>query len=864
MMFAVDKYLRILAVGVLCIFVSYVANATDRLELDSMASRLMYQVWSFPQEKVYVSTDRNAYITGDTIRLRAFLVDASTHAYPIEASKFIYVDLLNPFGKVVQKIKIREQSGVFAGLLTLDPELAEGTYTMCAYTQFMQNAGNDYFFRKSVPVFSQLSGKYRIDTKIDAERLTFSLVEKNTGKPVKVDNISITDRDGMFYTHKIRNRSSYTTRITKKMKEEGHVCVKFDRYKKFIGIPIDTTAISVTFHPEGGHLISNISNRLAFKSLDRKGLGVDFKGSITDSDGDTVAIFRPSHNGMGMVTLKPEVGKSYHAVVNSMTFPLPKAESDVCVLNVDRIGSDSLEVRVEGEFRPGLSLLANNGGIVSLASEMTDRKKRISRKGLGSGIVQFLLADKEANVLSSRMVFNRNGYIYSSILDSLPDGDYAVKAFRGKEIMTDTTTSIVSALLLQSELKGHIEDPDYYFRHTDSIADENLDLLLMTQGWERYDVGNALKGKFAMPEIPMEIGGEITGTVKSRWSSRPLADALVMLISPPLNYASQTFSDENGRFSFNGMDWPEGTPFVIQVFGNTGNREHNYTVDNDEFPKIDPINSRIEDLIIDDSAYERLLTDGTVILDELVVTAPLSPEESRREMLSALGVKSFTSEELEQQHITSYEEVVRKIPGLRFVNGNLISAFAKGTYNTGQAGSNVELWVDGVKWTPASSSSGSLARSNAPTLMGAPFASEHTYREHMSDSFSEFAAQYPMHIVESIEYFRPSTAMVISKEAAMRGGALVITTKDGSKIKEWDHDLFVKTFSPLGYQNIPEAYAPHYIYDLTSDDGTINAVWMPSVSNIENNIPDLTESFLEIEGIAEGYVPVVIRASRVP
>ena len=46
---------------------------------DSIAHRFRRQLEVFPQEKIYVHTDRSSYHAGDTIWLRAHLVDASTH-----------------------------------------------------------------------------------------------------------------------------------------------------------------------------------------------------------------------------------------------------------------------------------------------------------------------------------------------------------------------------------------------------------------------------------------------------------------------------------------------------------------------------------------------------------------------------------------------------------------------------------------------------------------------------------------------------------------------------------------------------------------------------------------------------------------
>ena len=114
-------------------------------EPDTLARRLEYQTLVYPQEKVYVATDKNVYMAGDTIRLRAFLVDALRLTQQQDGSKYVYVEVLNPFGKSVKKIKVKERDGMFAGIVALPEEMPEGTYTLAAYTLFMKNQGEDFF-----------------------------------------------------------------------------------------------------------------------------------------------------------------------------------------------------------------------------------------------------------------------------------------------------------------------------------------------------------------------------------------------------------------------------------------------------------------------------------------------------------------------------------------------------------------------------------------------------------------------------------------------------------------------------------------------------------------------------------------------
>lgn len=850
-------YIRKFILLFLIIISNYCIEAKNKLNADSIAERIIYQSWIYPQEKVYVSTDRSAYISGDTIRFRIFLVDANTHAQPSLQSKYVYIELINPFGKRVERIKLKDNDGIFAGIMPLDDDIPEGTYTFCAYTQFMQNSGKEYFFRKPIPILSQLSRRYSIKQEINNDLCTVSLVEKSSGRPIKVKNISIIDENEIFLIKNVKNKSSYTLKIDNKTSNSKYIKTKFDKYEKFIALPSDTTSISVTFHPEGGHLIPEIKNKLAFKAVGRDGLSVDFCGTIIDSDNNNIAFIKSLHRGAGIIEFIPKKDKTYKAIVNGIHFEIPNTNEEASSLKITEIDNDSIKVTVNGKFHPGLSLIAHNGGIVSYASDISTVDTTLEKEKLGDGIIRLLLVDSDGNILSSRMMFNHHGYIQGKSLDNIPDGDYTIKAFKG--IKPDSTISIVSSLLLQSELRGHIEDPDYYFRDRDSITDIHMDLLMLTQGWERYDFKSSLKGIYTSPEIPLEIGGEITGNVKSRWRAKPLPDAVVMLISPKIELATQTVTNNNGDFTFNGFDWPEDTSFVVQVFGKSGNKEHNYTVNQDTFPTIKPIiinsNNQHVNYILDESA----ITAGTTLLDELVVTATPSAEESRREMLAALGVRSYTYKEFEDQHITSYEEIIRKIPGLRVVNGNVISAFARqSTFNTGISGSNVEFWVDGSQWTPFSTTIGNLSKSNSPKLLNAPMRQEHSYTHLMSNTLSEFSAAYPFHIVESIEFYRPSAAMIISSSATYNGGALVITTKDGSKIRDWDDDLFVRVIKPLGYQDAQESYQPHFIYDLTMDDNTFIAAWYPKVHDA-NSITHQKDTYIEMEGIANGFIPVVIR-----
>lgn len=129
------------------------AAAQEPLTADSIASRILNRYTEAPQEKIYVHTDRSHYAAGDTVWFRAYIADAATNRLSY-LSKFVYIELLdNAADTLISRIKIKADSdGVFANALPLSSRLKSGSYTLAAYTRWMQNFDEDMFFKKRIKV----------------------------------------------------------------------------------------------------------------------------------------------------------------------------------------------------------------------------------------------------------------------------------------------------------------------------------------------------------------------------------------------------------------------------------------------------------------------------------------------------------------------------------------------------------------------------------------------------------------------------------------------------------------------------------------------------------------------------------------
>ena len=116
------------------------------------ANPFIEQIEHYPQEKLHVSTDKDSYIAGDTIWLRAHCADAATHR-PVAASRYVYVELRDDRGSLVRRIKLLSRDSVYSGYLPTQSLERFGDYSLTAYTLYMRNPGPEYFFKKPLTIW---------------------------------------------------------------------------------------------------------------------------------------------------------------------------------------------------------------------------------------------------------------------------------------------------------------------------------------------------------------------------------------------------------------------------------------------------------------------------------------------------------------------------------------------------------------------------------------------------------------------------------------------------------------------------------------------------------------------------------------
>lgn len=505
----------------------------------------------YGSEKIYLHTDRAQFMVGDTVWFRAYAVEAKQHR-PEVKSRVLYVALTGPSRQPVsqQRIDIRQGTGFIA----LSDSLMAGRYELTAYTNWMRNEDEAFFFRKTITLLP-------------------------------------------------RQTTQRTLRTTSVESVASH-----ERVAK-------QTAPNVQFFPEGGHLVVGLTSRVAFKAVGLDGYGATISGHVEDQNGQQITRFTTEYRGMGVFTLTPQPGATYRAVLDgdSQALPLPIALPDGVTLAVfQAVASGDVRIRVARTQTSSqtVHLLAHMRGQPVFEQTLQTKHALINtniparKLPQEEGILHLTLFDDQQKPLAERLVYiNRGqrlslglragatdlkaGQPLSLTLNAIrPNGQPGVGQFSvavtdATQTLPDLNSSLLPTYLgLTSDLKGFVEAPQEYFS-SEPKAGIYLDYLMMTQGWRRFEWSSLLSNAPRQVNYPIE--DQLSWRGQAMKGKEPLANeslmAFVRSVAQSAPLSLQT--DEAGRFQ---LTAPFDTDSLVSLFRLRANRPLRVTIDQDYQP----------------------------------------------------------------------------------------------------------------------------------------------------------------------------------------------------------------------------------------------------------------------------------------
>jgi len=150
-----DQY-RIIGCLLLWMLPALLLSQNQAKNLDSLSKA--FDPFGMPQyqEKVFVHTDKPYYLTGETIWFNAYCTNLK-EGHLTELSRVLYVELSNSDNQPVMQLKTSLKSGVGHGQMLLSTKLATGSYVLRAYTAWMRNSHQKYFYQQRIMVINPLT-----------------------------------------------------------------------------------------------------------------------------------------------------------------------------------------------------------------------------------------------------------------------------------------------------------------------------------------------------------------------------------------------------------------------------------------------------------------------------------------------------------------------------------------------------------------------------------------------------------------------------------------------------------------------------------------------------------------------------------
>ena len=500
-----------------------------------------------PIEKLYVQTDRENYYSGETVWLKAYFM---SEFIPSVASSTLFVELLNNEHQIILRNVFPVYGGTSPGQMELPDTLFSGRYQLRAYSRLMLNQPG-YVFNKTIMVYG------------------------------------------------------------KENKEVDH---------KIAGNPL------LTFFPEGGNFISGLLNRVAFKCTDKNGMPLQVDGVIKNSKDEIISSFKSLHDGMGTFEIMPSKDETYYVTLKNSTgkYSLPDQAENGIVFNVtSEPGRKIFKILSGGNddhFKPAYMIGQIQNHVIFKQSLQSDKKENtgfIKTTDFYSGILHLTIFNKDDIPLAERITFIDNKeYVleaelkadtfdnnkrklnhFSIALQDTVIGNFSVSVTDADYETTETRpVNIYSGFLLNSDVRGYVHHPSFYFNSNEDSVKNLVELVMMTNGWRRFKWTNIRRNNLSEFLHKESSYIKLSGRINIVGTRKPLANQEVIVFFSPFDSSkisksiSRIFrTDSSGHFEIDSLLFYNKTKMLFSEIRGKKNKIIHVTLDPDSLHQLHPV-----------------------------------------------------------------------------------------------------------------------------------------------------------------------------------------------------------------------------------------------------------------------------------
>jgi hypothetical protein len=519
----------------------------------------------FPREKIHIHFDRTMYNTGETIYYKLYVMSGLEMP---SISKNVYVSWYDNNGNYIKQTVAPLFQSSAKGSFDVPANYKGNFLKAKAYTRWMLNDDSVFLYEKDISINNAVVSK-----------------PKNT--------------------------------ITPKTR--------------------------VDVFPEGGTFVQGLINKIAFKATNNFGTPVFIKGFLVNDKNKVLDTLKVLHDGMGFFKLRPLETEKYQlnwTDENGIkgTSPIAAASKEGTIL---KISMDNENAYVQVERTLGvpsnykyMHLLVHQNQHLIYTVDFKGEERQLQKVALPieellTGVVQFTLFTKDWLPIAERIVmvnnrlheFNANlnvgianinkrgKNVLEIIVKDTAATNMSISITDASVVMPEQQT-IYSDFLLSNDIKGKVYNPAYYFTSDADTVTAHLDLVMLTNGWRRFDWTKMKAGIFPPLPYPRETDlMKLTGKLYAGALTKSAENILLNLIIQGKDSTKKMLFvpvEKDGSFEDKSVFFYDTSRVYYSINGKS--TSENRTVVQFENGFIKPTLSKIQ---IDPLGFQAYTTDST-------------------------------------------------------------------------------------------------------------------------------------------------------------------------------------------------------------------------------------------------------------
>ncbi|MEQ9426018.1 MAG: hypothetical protein RJQ09_16450 [Cyclobacteriaceae bacterium] len=479
--------------------------SAQQLSLQDVLQKVENYYRSNPVEKVFIHHPKKRYAKGETLWYKAYLVDGMTNQ-PNQSSRIVYTELIHQETNEIYRTKSRVSKGFADGYFEISDTLRSGSYLLRAYTLYMRNFGEDYFFYDQVQITDTHAANVPMEPRFqNTDKVNFFPEGGKfvAGIPNKV-GIEVLDENGV---------GGSVSGVVKD--QQGTVVAELQTNDMGIG--------SVFFSPlaNASYTFETGSKQFDFPSVNRNGVNLLTYQNASDQLVINVQAnreFLRSNNSQHyliiqsgnfeVLTVEPDLRR------RGFVATIPRSDLPTGLLNIALISDNGAVAAERLYYVPEPTLRYK----VSLSETSYQRREK--------AIVELNIKDATGAPVEGNFSI------------SVSDQRQTTSGYQG----------VNNYLNLFSDIEGYVTNKEQYTDLQDEEVLKNLDNLLLSKKWQKLNWNNILTGNIPHQKYANEKFLWLRGKAFEKESQQPLIDKRVAVILVENELLAEYGTNDDGEF----------------------------------------------------------------------------------------------------------------------------------------------------------------------------------------------------------------------------------------------------------------------------------------------------------------------------